>query len=361
MNRRYFLASVFATLAVPRGSLAAMNDGTLPYAAARLEDTDPVLFRISILQQMQTAGMPVPAQFVPFQESLTRAPGMDPQLDSVFGEAPTSTTLDGIRFSLDFFFARPPCNILALSEPLMAWRVFAALHETAHYIAFHTREKGLDLDERIFCTIYGIEQQKIGAYLTTLKQTANRIIPTGYTHPLGTLEKSLPPYELLQIIMNDQRLNDFLTAQILFPQLRERLADTAAALYILSNYVDTQENRKFLREVIDLRTAYYQDITHNTGSSISRALDIFTELPTNKMSIVEATSRAAYIIERQPEFTQGREKLTSNIRREELMSLPRPGFGMPPRSSELTTDDQAATVQAIMNARERACGLAPTL
>jgi hypothetical protein len=96
---------------------------------------------------------------------------------------------------------------------------------------------------------------------------------------------------------------------------RERLADTAASLYFLSNYRDADTVKAFQ----DFRQAIPEP-THYTTSSIAAAQTAFVSHPRYGMSIVDAGKWAAQIISSQHGLVH--EYLMANKHHEAMLELP---------------------------------------
>jgi uncharacterized iron-regulated protein len=210
----------------------------------------------------------------------------------------------------------------------------------------------------VFNAVNGIAGQKAESYAKMLGARADQMVPASGFQTLAAVKKQWRSDDqpFLRAV-HDPRFSSFVVAQVTFPQIRERIADASAALYILSNYGDTPETRAFLREVIDLRSAYFEDVIHDTASSLQGALDAFSNHPAKELSIVKTTAKAAEIIKSQPEFTRSIEDIATDIRnkftaKEGLITRwHRPYLFRPGAESRQTI------ARSITNARNRACDL----
>jgi hypothetical protein len=82
--------------------------------------------------------------------------------------------------------------------------------------------------------------------------------------------------------------------------VRERIADAGAILYLLSNYRDRAEINGEAQARADVLRARVFDPDHDTSSSILAARDAFDAAPRHGLTIVAATQWAAQIIEHEP-------------------------------------------------------------
>jgi len=87
--------------------------------------------------------------------------------------------------------------------------------------------------------------------------------------------------------------------------IRERIADASAVIYILSNYAGTP----LATQLVDWRQANLEG-THFTSSTVSLAIDHFKENPRAGMTLVETTKMAADIISGQPKLWKELDLLT---------------------------------------------------
>jgi hypothetical protein len=354
MNRRAFVLSSISTLLATSGASKACAEiprfsqasSSKPYAASSLEQTDTKLFRISMLDQMRAAGIHLPTKYVPFQTQDKGNSWTDPVHNIVLGEPAKSATLDLMREYFNQDFAdQPACQTLVLSKPYLAWRVFAALHETTHHVAFNCVTGGLDLNDHVFNAINRTSGQKAEKYVKKLEAIKN---------------KSPSANEAFLKTALDPKQSVYVVALVSCRQIPERVADASAALYILSNYGATSANHAFLRNILDLRKACFEDIVHDTASSLESALDVFSKRSIHGLSIVQTTLWATETVRRQPEYAKSIAAIATDIRnqfviKQGLLTRWRHSVYVGPEANTRQT-----VAHSIVDARNRACRFIPT-
>lgn len=294
LSRRFFLFGSLATALTKSAVSAPFLPSeekkpaaleVLPYGTPRIRDNNPRLLTDSIARQLQKAGLKVPDlqlfeetepllyrilakvdraskdvnSAIGIQEMLLEGKMIPPQktalhrllgLDDyyqVIGIPPNEAGADFVARAVADRSKNKVLNTFCqcgkthsqMSSLYPEFRVFAALHETAHYV---NARKGFSTE--------------IAKEIESKERVANN-------------EKSL-----LEINVN------------------ERIADATATLYILSNYEDGQS---LITMVENFRNASSEP-SHYTASTIAKAVEAYQANPHKGISIVEATAIAADII-----------------------------------------------------------------
>jgi hypothetical protein len=214
----------------------------------------------AILGQLAAANLPKPDKFDPFPEALGAK-----ILDELIGSAQegrfskdnlnANGEIKGISDRNVLFYLRPILDAIAPTPNGMScykdkfqsnvWptRVFAALHETGHFVA-----ASLGLNDQVFRSIISNE-----------------------------------PAPLIKHMERTIRAN-----------VTERIADATASLYILSNYRDVNVITAFR----DFRLAIPEP-THHTTSSIAAVASAFARTPRYGLNLVEAEMWATKVVSSQ--------------------------------------------------------------
>ncbi len=146
------------------------------------------------------------------------------------------------------------CTSDEVREHPLEIKAFAGLHETAHFIA-----------------------EKLGLNESTFEAVRDN----------SSIKKlvSFP---------------DIINKSFVLPNVKERIADAAESLYLLSNYNLSNGNSNPVTILSNLRQADFRDVDHITTSSVHAAIAEFQANPRHGISIVDATRWAANIISKQP-------------------------------------------------------------
>ena len=280
LGRRPFMRSGFAALAaatVASGKAVAAADQV--YGAESVASTDLAALTVSIQQQVTRSGLPTPTLnlFPAEPQGLAKiweaAGNASARVNEFLGMTTYSTqeaeqkgvAVTGLRggqagrdevsrFAKD----RTPGHVLSgscecgmdhsrMSQDFPAFRVFAALHETTHFVS---QFKGMDAPARD------------------------------------------------QALLMSPNAGDLSQDRDFQQNIRERIADVSASLYLLSNYKDA---KAYLGDVKDLRNANLEPV-HYTTSSINAGIAAFEKAPRRGMSIVDTTQMAVAIIGNQPKL-----------------------------------------------------------
>ncbi|MDX2027726.1 MAG: hypothetical protein SFW62_03720 [Alphaproteobacteria bacterium] len=259
----------------------------------------------------------MPELYIPFpQEQIKNAcrHGPSPCRDGniIIGESVKDPLIDSVSTNFTMSFnGRPLCETMAVSKPLMAWRVFSALHETLHYISDNVRINDMNLNEYVFTAVNRTNNETQDLYLTAQVDFLRDLLLQG---------RIRDDVDLFMIILEEgipheaDDLDKFTVANATAIQIPESIADVGAALYILANYESRSDNIGYSRKIADFRTAYYVDGNHNTGPSLQAGLQAFSSYPVKNLSIVDAAIWAAEIIRRQPEFTKSIQEMADEVR-----------------------------------------------
>lgn len=371
MNRRDFILNgiswgtgTLAAVALPKALAQTIQpkagQALTPYGAERLSNTDLHKLTDSLRQQLIAAGQNIPDIFTPFPKKSHGDPVMTlgangTQPVAVIGETEKKPYLEQIHPDFDRLFAgQQPCSLLTLLDKFTAWRVFVGLHEVAHDVAIQSQKDGANLNMYVFNNINKVPVADTATYLATLQE-----------------------------FPSEKASERTLVAEATVANVPERLADTAAALYILSNYRDIEDSKAFLRDIMDFRTSYYlggntASVNHpqewiiswnrgNTASSIQAAIDAYQVSPRQGMSIIEATQMAASVIVNQPEFKKSIHEMAVDIT-DKMSAKAVLWFGIHNEAfNEVIVKNSAARRDAIqramadiVDARNRACKLPVT-
>ena len=294
-----------------------------PYGAARLEDTDLQSLESSLIRQLRQHGLvsrdrsPIIALF-PSQGK--EAPGTTDEF--VIGQRPDENIIN-LNYLNKNFAREPACSSdhLARMIPDKQDRIFAALHETAHYVGMMTKmPSGITLADNVIRYVNFITGDK------TLEQhhadlQAN--LPAEYKISFEDIrERRLERSAYLRDKKEFEKLYVFENTQA---QIEERIADTSAQLYVLSNY---HGHGDFIERWNDYRVSADYDRDHQTHSSMQAASAYYNRMiadpaQRNKvqhLSIVDATKLAAEIITNQPEFNQPISQMAEDFRHRDAVS-----------------------------------------
>jgi len=307
-----------------------------PYGADCLQDTDPKLFKISMLDQMRAKGLRRPSTYEPFPAQGWATPGTDFDDNSVYGETADTPALKLTRDYLNVIFPdQPPCTELITSRSIMAWRTVIATHETIHPVAAQPLHGALSINDDLFNSINKISGRDPETYLKELADS------------------------------NDQEKNTdaLLVAEMTLAQVPELTADAGMALYLLSNYGDRDGTLSFLDEIIKVREATYQDIPHDTAPSLRAAISAFLQNPVHGLTIWDAPHWAGQIIKDQPEYAKSIDDIAVDIRDKIATGNALLRRGVAAREayegSESDGKNREAAEQPILDARKSVCPQMP--
>lgn len=262
----YFVANAVGVCAQTEPTVDIQQVGavfvkTKPYGTRDFNSIEPVAFQANIISQLQGHGFsPDKNKITLFPDSPPKNPGTYNFVDGTI----TGTQTNYLQFfvgnyNAPIFANLPTCKDGAMSKYNgRAAQIFNALHETAHYVDHQS----------------GWLSSKV----------------------LAKLEDHA-----------DHEYREFGNPKPLLDQenIRERLADTAAALYIMSNFENQNELKEFILFKAASRGAYpqpahYHYFDHDTMSSTMAGIKAFNKNQRLGISIVEATQWAAEIIAKQP-------------------------------------------------------------
>ncbi|MDP9128154.1 MAG: hypothetical protein M3N08_07850 [Pseudomonadota bacterium] len=357
MNRRRFIGLISGALAadlvITPVSWAGEAGNRAPYGAPSIDKLVLRKLEESLRDQLASAGM-TPKFFDLFPKKYKQQAAVDPRADSVTGEPEKNSAMDSMPATLTKLFQnydQATCGSFGLQNSFNAWRAFVALHETAHYVALHTKIDGYnDLNHYVFNKV-----NKVEGLDDSLYRSAPTLVP-----------KDVPSFVAQQILTN----------------LPERIADASAALYILSNCADPAKNQSFLEDITDFRRAAYlggdalagiQSGTwvsswgrHNTASSLQTALKNFRHDGRPGMTIVETTELAARLVVAQPEFSKSLDAIARDLQAEMAVKGAlfygegnRASRSLAARRSESERRQQFELTRDIVAARDRSCGMTP--
>ena len=237
---------------------AGVKPVSRPYGAAHIADTDLEQFKNSMLEQLRQAGIPLPDKYDIFPQKRDGAPETVAVegVNSVKGESLENPVFAELLSTLQVEFKdHRACSSPAFLPASPEWRIFAAIHETVHHVDFNWNGKGGEyLHVGILKDINETDGQDLISY--------NKSIYNEITKTYPDASNDL----MIELLKQDNPLADkALVSFIMGGQIKERIADAGAALYILSNYGDTAQNRKFLDNMVDIRTAHHADIVHDSS------------------------------------------------------------------------------------------------
>jgi hypothetical protein len=239
-----------------------------PYGAASVEETDQKNFSASLLAQLKWAAIELPTNFEPFPEDGRLRDGGMEYRRSLNGHVYSSVVglaWEGSTFENTFkdpLYSAAACDSYIIKH-FRAMQVWGALHETVHYIARRFGIVDIFYKNEVFWT---------------------------------KMAKSHSKGEIITLASN----------------IDERIADTAADLYILSNYRDPTSVKVWQdwrladlkltpRPRSDEENLFIPDgrVTHYTLTSIAAAAEAFDRRPLYRQTIVNTTLQAAQIIKAQ--------------------------------------------------------------
>ena len=243
-----FALAMLAQMALTDPGHTSLGAQTGPaYGAAHIADTDPAALTQSISAQLIQAGLNVPKMNL-FPASALKGQGwMAPGLPaSITGFSADNRFYQAVGgdLSVGFYRGQPACAVDELQrQNAKVDLVEIALHEVTHYVSYRFR----------------------------FDETVSRLASADASE--GAVDRA---------------------------NVRERIADAGAALYLLSNFSDRAEIDAELQARADVLKARVFDPGHDTLSSIFAARDAFDAAPRHGLSIVETTRWAAAIVARQP-------------------------------------------------------------
>lgn len=335
MNRRHF---ILAAVALSFHSSIARAAPTGPYGATHLEDTDLSSLEDSLRSQLALAHIPIPNSFDLFPKVFTSEPSGG--ANEAKGDDPGLSSLLTIRAGLNTFKGEPACGKFAVEEAPKSWRIFVALHELSHLVAFQKKEDGTSLFDRTVCTINKIPYQDAASYVVEMfVKIPDRVINT------------VSSEDALLFVISQNKKYDALTVGLgTLSQIKESIADVSAVLYLLSNYEDVRNNHQFLNNLVDLRTSFITDYDHMTVDAIQYAIDMFSKHPITGLSLVETTNMATSIVRNLPRYNGTIKQIADTIRQD--MVRHRHFRSLQSGTDKVWRDN-------VLAARNRACSLIP--
>ncbi len=223
------------------------NTLTINFAAVTSDATpEQTAFLKKIESDFKNANIPLPKHFTPFPQQNLAAEGYQ-KGNTVVGISTNGSFVKAVKHTVNtgLFSNLPTCadNKINNKDILDSVRTYVVLHELGHYI---------DKELKLTSNIQDYAAQHV----------------TGKTHgeDAKTLIKS---------------------------NVRERLADMTAAIYIKSNFPDKKDTVDF---VMNIRQVHTHDISHNTVLSLGSTKK--NEYTAN-LSIVESAIKASKILETQ--------------------------------------------------------------
>lgn len=339
-------------------TIAAEATTAAPYGADKLENTDFSKLKTSLLRQMDQAGIPRPEIM-----ELHPSPGWKEPKSSrninpngysddrvIVGNAtPNLTQLDRTDFNKHFPNA-PVCDgkVNSFND------ADTALHETAHYVAYHRfksdsdKARGADLNGYVFSAI---------------NQTGPAQNPQSYYQ---SLQEDAQFFSGLHGAV-DKNAEQIAVARGTKLQIPERIADASATLYALSNYSDTSAVKEYYQNLAAYRKANsFRDGDHATSSSITAALEAFSKNHRKGMTIVETTDMAGEIVKNDPALNQTIEALAQELKNQQRVT---DAFKKNPKNPyqsildsnpNMSAEDKIRAkkaVEDITKARNHSCGL----
>jgi hypothetical protein len=290
-------------MAATSRSFAAADDPASfrPYGADRLGNTDASQMTQSLWEQIKRARLPLPynghysfleEQLFPDTQEHTQGLTSSKSIKGISPEFLNERELPAFKkaFENENSSLGPfPCQSLALGEEPSAYRAFAALHETSHYIAAHllASDKS-DLNDLLFNSLFGSN----GNRYQTVMADHKAFLRAAKNH-------RMPQKERLRF--ESVFIRDFVASD----QAPERLGDASAVLYALSNFGDTQDTLRFIEKVKGLRDAeapFGIGYIHDTGSSIDAAIGAFRKSPRQGLTLDQTSVWAVKIISQQPDL-----------------------------------------------------------
>jgi hypothetical protein len=325
------------------------------YGADILAHTDEAKLDGSLRVQLRDEGLKIPQTFDLFPAIHTDDPHEDSGLQVVLGEAADKASLVDRRADFNTLYKKlKPCVQMRLEQELEAWRAFVALHETAHYVSFAIFVHNVNLNRDIFNTIQPYPSKPSQSFVAnTIHAMTDWPVHDWHKFYLFAHSPNFPQ-NLAPMFLPVSGFSDYLTTEVTLKQVYERVADGGAGLYILSNYADPADSRRFLGDIMDFRRARYADYDHNTVSTLRAVLDYFTKHPVFGLTIVQATRLAADTIKKQPDLNDNLGSLAQVDSRPSV--LVQPSQSIPATSFTYYAQKIQSDAAQALDARNRACG-----
>ncbi len=290
-----------------------------PYGAATLRDTNFKQLAKSLHAQIASAGLPQPKKMnlKPFWHRDGISDG-----SKIIGNSSPKIFDKSPEGALNAYFPdQPRCQ--SANFDMATFNAFAALHETAHYIAARSfGEAGTNLDSQVFDHVNKTPfPQTPGTFIENVEKAQVAVNRIGGVLDVADLSKSLDD-RLTVALATGGSFGDWSTGH-----LPERIADGSAVLYALSNYKDAAATTTFarnleaMRDVDNVEGSALNMRSHDTSSSVEAALRAFAENPRKGLTIVETTTWAADLVKNQPEFNRDFASMAETVRNGTAASL----------------------------------------